>query len=108
MVTISAPHRPPRATLGALLAARDASLAVRRSDSLAAVWGKLSKGASRSARTLGQRITAVFALLALLIGRHGLVLAGLGAFTAAAWQYSLIAGLVTAGAGAFFLEARRK
>jgi hypothetical protein len=108
-IGVPAPRTRPRAraTLAGLLAERDASLSV--------ATGQLSRIAARAARSLGSArntivrgIASLVVFLAAFVSRHGLVLAGLAAFTIAAGQFSLVAALITGGAGAFFLELRRK
>jgi hypothetical protein len=100
-----------RVTLAGLLADRDASLSVTRPGvfALAGLRAKRMLGPARTASGAGVRaFVALLAVLAGLIGRHGLVLAGLTAFVVAAAQYSLVAALITGGIGAFFLELRRR
>ena len=108
-IGVPAPRTRTRArvTLAGLLAERDASLSV--------ATGQLSRIAARMMRSLGSaRTTTVrgiassLVFLAAFVSRHGLVLAGLTAFTVAAGQFSLVAALITGGASAFFLELRRK
>lgn len=97
----------PRVTLASLLADRDASIKIKSSAfALAGLRAKRALGAARAGSV--RVIVATVMTLAALVFRHGLVLAGLAAFTAAAFQHSSITGLVTAGAGAFFLELRRR
>lgn len=105
MVTMGArAPSTPRVSLAALLERRDASIAIERpsafSRGIAAIRGK-----AVSARTT---LIALVLVLAGLTSRHGLVLAGLAAFTFAAAQHSTTAALITGGIGAFFLELRRK
>ncbi len=105
MVSIGAP-RP--LTLGERIAARDASIKIRIG--ALALAGLRAKRALKTAGGAGVRFAVtLLSLLAVLISRHGLVLAGLTAFTAAAWiGAGMVAGLVVLGAALFFLEARRK
>lgn len=105
MVSIGAP-RP--LTLGERIAARDASIKIRIG--ALALAGLRAKRALKTASGAGVRFAVtLLSLLAVLISRHGLVLAGLTAFTAAAWiGAGMVAGLVVLGAALFFLEARRK
>lgn len=108
MVSIgaAAPARP-RLSLAALLAERDASIAAR--PSMIALAGLRAKRSLRSASSaIGRTALFLIALLATFVQRHGLVLAGLAAFTLAAWQYGMAPGLITGGAAAFFLELRRR
>lgn len=103
MVTIEVPRARPRVTLGALLAARDASLAVRA--------GARMKIAAAIGVAAGQVRRLVVTLLTLTVAgllRHGLVLGGLAAWVWAAWSFSPLAGQIAAGAALFFLEARRR
>lgn len=104
MVTLGA-HRP--LTLGERIAARDASIALKVGT--LALAGLRAKRALRTARGAAWRaLVTLVSLLAVLTGRHGLVLAGLSAFVVAAWQHGMTAGLVTLGVAAFFLELRRR
>jgi hypothetical protein len=107
MVTIGAGAPPrPRVTLAGLLAERDASIAIK--PRALALAGLRAKRALRSAGNASVRTALfVFALLATLAQRHGLVLGGLAAFTYAAWDYGQTAGLVALGLSLFFLELRR-
>jgi hypothetical protein len=107
MVTISTPQPAQRVSLRELMEGRNASLMVSR-DTVAAHLGRAIRIASRGARVTLRALLAFLAVLLTGAVRHGLVLAGLASFVTAASLYSPIAGLVTAGAGAFFLEARRK
>ncbi len=94
-------------TLGERIRQRDASLAVR--PGAIALAGLRAKRALRSASsTTARTAIRLAALLAVLLSRHGLVLAGLASFVLAAWRIDVTAGLVMLGVGAFFLEARRK
>lgn len=109
MVTMGA-----RVTLAELLAERDASIAHRPNPFALAglrakrtAWIAARKSAS-GVRTGMRALVLVTLFLAAFTSRHGLVLAGLAAFVTAAALYSPIAGLVTAGAGLFFLELRRR
>jgi hypothetical protein len=102
--------RPParvRATLSSLLADRDASIRIKLSAfAFAGLRAKRLLGSARGA-TARTSVT-LFAFLAVFLSRHALVLAGLASFTVAAAQHSLSAALVVGGAGAFFLELRRR
>jgi hypothetical protein len=102
--------RPPvraRVTLSSLLADRDASIRIKLGTF--ALAGLRAKRLLGSARNAGARFAvAVFAFLAVFLSRHALVLAGLTSFTVAAAQHSASAALVVGGAGAFFLELRRR
>lgn len=110
MVTIGAPGTYPRARLGALIAARDASLVVSIGTmarlTLAARSG--ARGMQRGVAVLSRLTIALLTICALAASRHGLVLAGLSAWTWAAWSYSPIAGGITLGAVLMFLELRRR
>lgn len=105
MVSIGAP-RP--LTLGERIAARDASIKIKIG--ALALAGLRAKRLLRAASSGTYRvIVTLVSLLAVLASRHGLVLAGLTAFTAAAWiGAGMVAGLVALGVALFFLEARRK
>lgn len=105
MVSIGA-ARP--LTLGERLKLRDASLTIKiGAIALAALRAKRLLRAASSG--MYRVIVTLVSLLAVLVSRHGLVLAGLTAFTAAAWiGAGMVAGLVVLGAALFFLEARRK
>lgn len=110
MVTIEVPRTRPRVSLGALLAARDASLAVR-SDVRTKFRAAIGVAVSTTARGVGQAWHLVVTLLTLAVSgllRHGLVLGGLAAWVWAAWSFSTLAGLIGFGAALFFLEARRR
>lgn len=110
MVTIEVPRARPRVTLGALLAARDASLAVR-SDVRTKFKAAIGVAVSASARGVGRIWHLMTALLTLTVTgllRHGLVLGGLAAWTWAAWSASALAGQISLGAALFFLELRRR
>ncbi len=112
MVTISAPQVParPRVQLAALIAARDASLAtsisLRTRLALAARHG--GRGLRRVLASAWRLVSTLLTMIATGVARHGLVLAGLSAFTWAAWTYSSAAGAVVFGLAALFLEARRR
>jgi hypothetical protein len=94
-------------TLGERIAARDASIALKAG--AIALAGLRAKRALRTASSAaGRALVTLASLLAVLTARHGLVLAGLSAFTVAAWQYGTVAGLVMLGVAAFFLELRRR
>lgn len=98
-------------TLAALLEARDESLAVRRSRPawLSRAWVRLRRVeyAAVTARVLAALAACALALAGFGT-RHGLVLAGLGAFVVAAASVSSVAGWAVAGAGLLFLEVRRR
>jgi hypothetical protein len=94
-------------TLGALLDARDESLALKRSRPawLSHAWARLRR-VQYTAVTA--QMVALVLTLAGLVHRHALVLAGLAAFVVAAASLSSVAGWVMAGVSLLFLEVRRR
>lgn len=97
-------------SLAGLLAARDASLAVKpRLSALAGLRAKRMAGAFAGAAGVALRalVTALVAV-ALFAGRHGLVLAGLASFVLAAWSFGRVPGLIVLGLALLFLELRRR
>jgi uncharacterized membrane protein YkgB len=98
-------------TLGALLDARDESLALKRSRPtwLSHAWTRLRQAqyAAVTARMVAQ-VVALALTLAGLAHRHALVLGGLAAFVVAAASLSSVAGWVMAGVSLLFLEVRRR
>ncbi len=110
MTTIETGTRAPRVSLSALLAERDASIAIgSRTLALAVLRAKRAFGVARSMiRGFASFAVMLLAFLFSQVVRHGLVLAGLSSFVLAGWTYSPIAGMVTLGASLFFLELRRK
>lgn len=105
MVSIGA--NPPRAaraartSLRALIGQRDAGLAVKRLGPATLAIRRMRAASSRG-------LALLFAVLAEMAMRHGLVMSGLVAFVLAAAQHSTTAALIVGGLGAFFLELRRK
>ncbi len=104
------PRPRQRLTLASVLAVRDASIAARpRATALAGLRAKRALAAARGgAGAILRACVQLASLLAILTSRHGLVVGALGLWTTAAWWWQPIAGLIVAGAGLFFLEARRR
>lgn len=108
MVTMGAEQRMrPRVALRDLIDARDASIRVRGSR-ITATFARARRFVAGRAGAVGRVLLAVIAVVLGQVHRHGLVLAGLTSFVAAAALYSAIAALCVAGVGFLFLELRRR